>query len=113
MSAFNEWLDGVLDGKPCTVESFARSAIGDLPRIETSVRGPSRQDVWPADVWAEMQAIARGERDGEPASGMSAGTAKTAQPVEGEARQPGAEGRRPPSPVHKYDAEQLGENHHG
>lgn len=36
--AWNEWLDAVLDGQPCTADTFARSAIGELPRVTIPVR---------------------------------------------------------------------------
>lgn len=32
-----------------------------LPRVTQRVKYPSREDLWPADVWEEMQRIARGE----------------------------------------------------
>lgn len=29
--------------------------------IETAINYPSRQDLWPPEIWAEMEAIRRGE----------------------------------------------------
>lgn len=44
-------LGELLDAKP----------IETLRPIDTSFARPVRKDLWPADVWAEMQAIYRGE----------------------------------------------------
>jgi len=61
---FNDWLDRVADGEKPTVASFAQSAITDRPkRIETRARPPMNKGMWPPKIWAEMQAIKRGERD--------------------------------------------------
>lgn len=35
--AFDAWLDSVLDGQEADAGQFARSAIGDVPKIETTV----------------------------------------------------------------------------
>jgi len=63
MNGFNDWLDGVLGGKPATVESFARSAIPELPRIETPVARVGRADVWPPHVLEQIRRIQAGLED--------------------------------------------------
>jgi hypothetical protein len=62
MTTWDEYLDGVLSGKPADVGTFAKSALGDIPPVETSVRHPTGgAAVWGEAMWAEMQRISRGE----------------------------------------------------
>lgn len=60
--AFNRWLNGVADGEPATLASFARSAIPELPRVTTPVvkLNPAR---WGFATREEMERA--GEGDGE------------------------------------------------
>lgn len=60
--SYDEWLDGIAEGRPVDAGEFARSAIGDLPRVETPIRYPSNQGAWPPEIWAEIEAIRKGER---------------------------------------------------
>lgn len=48
MNSFDTWLDEGFAGRaPLTVESFARSAIGELPRVTTQIRLPNLDSpVW-------------------------------------------------------------------
>lgn len=44
-----------------------------LPRVTVQAVLPSRQDLWPADVWAEMQRIASGmSASGQDPQGLEA-----------------------------------------
>lgn len=38
--AYDKWIDALLMGRRADAGSFARSAIGEIPRIETKVRKP-------------------------------------------------------------------------
>ena len=58
---FADWLDAFLAGDR-TADSFARAAGLDEARpVETPVRYPTKEDAWPPEVWAEMEAIRKGE----------------------------------------------------
>lgn len=62
MNTWEQFLDGVLAGEPATVEAFARSAIGEVPPAEMSVRYPTGgPSVWGEAMWAEMTRIRNGE----------------------------------------------------
>lgn len=58
--AYNDWQDRIAAGVKPTVENFARSALTDLPRVETGIRKPNFS-AWPPEVQAEMEAIWKGE----------------------------------------------------
>lgn len=59
--AWNNFIDGLVDRKP-TLADFASTAIGEVERANMPVRYPVNKSVWPADVWAEMERIRKGEQ---------------------------------------------------
>lgn len=53
--AWDEWLDRLVDGKKPDTDEFARSALSDLPRVETQVRRLDPRK-WGFRTEAEMDA---------------------------------------------------------
>lgn len=61
---WNGFLDDVLDGKKPDAGTFARSAIGEVPRAAILPRYPTGgAAVWGEAMWAEMVRISKGEVD--------------------------------------------------
>lgn len=65
--AFDEWMDRVAAGEKLNAGEFARSAIGELPKITVAARPPTK-GAWPPEVWAEMQRIWNGEESNDKCS---------------------------------------------
>ncbi len=53
--AWDEWLDRLVDGRKPTTDDFVRSALTDLPRVETHVRQLNYR-AWGFRSQAEMDA---------------------------------------------------------
>lgn len=61
--AFDEFIDKLVNGEKPGLAEFARPALRDVAKVETQVRYPCNRSVWPPEVWAEMEAIRKGEAE--------------------------------------------------